>query len=630
VQVYVPLCTEPITHPGQKALDSRSNWFLQIVGRPKPGLTPAQVEAHLAMLSPGLIEATLPQNGSAEAVAFYRKAKFTVAPADKGFSALRTTFRKALYVLMAVVAMVLLIACANVANLLLARATTRQREIAVRLALGAGRGRLVRQLLTESILLSFIGAALGVAFAAWGSRLLVAMMSTTRGSLMLDLAIDRSMLAFTVLVATTTGLLFGLAPAWRIGGVDPHAAMKSHGRGVAEGHSRFSMGKALVVAQIALSLVLIAGAGLLLGSWRRLANTDPGFAADQVLIVKTDVQAAVASNEEAGVLYRQVLDRLRALPGVRGASLSQIVPIGTSSWNDAFKTDGFVPASRADKLVWMNEVSDGYFAAMGTPLIAGRDFGSDDVPGSAAVAIINEAMARRAFGSASPIGKEFRLERGKEYGPPIRIIGVVANAKYRSLRAADEATAYLASSQNTKPSMGVYFEVRTEGATAAAIASIRAVFAEVSPRTSIEFTPMRRQVSESLRLPRTLATLSGFFGALALLLATIGLYGIMSYSIARRRNEIGVRIALGAARSRVIRMVVGEVGRMVVVGVAIGTLLTLAVTRLVATFLYGVKPNDPATMAASAIVLALVAIGAAMLPAWRASRLDPVAALRED
>jgi predicted permease len=630
VHIYVPLCAEPIVSGGRGSLDGRSNWWLQIVGRPKPGITRLQLEARLATLSPGLVEATLPQNWPASAIESYKKAKFTVDGIDKGFSELRTTFRKALFVLMAVVGIVLLIACANVANLLLARATTRQREIAVRLALGAGRGRLVRQLMTESILLALIGATLGVFFAVWGSHLLVQMMSTTRSALTLDLNIDLSILAFTIAVATATGVLFGLAPAWRTGRVDPHTAMKAHGRGIAEGHSRFSIGKTLVVAQIALSLVLVAGAGLLLGSWRRLANTDPGFKKDQVLLIATDIRTSGVADDQHAALYRQVLDRLRALPGVRGASTSQLTPISGSGWNNGLKADGFAPASRKDNLVWMNEVSDGYFATMGTPLLAGRDFGSGDIPSSSKVAIINEAMAKRVFGQNPAVGRNFRLQEGKDYGPPIEIIGVVGNAKYRSIRSSDEPTAYVSFSQNEKPGGRMYFEVRSDGSPLPLIPSIKAVLAEVNPRFTIDFTPLERQVSESLRLPRTLATLSGFFGSLALLLATIGLYGIMSYSVTRRRNEIGVRIALGAAQSRVVRMVVGEVGRMVVAGIIVGTLLTLSVTRLVSSFLYGVKPTDPATMVISAAALAIVAVAAAMLPAWRAARIDPVSALRED
>jgi predicted permease len=277
----------------------------------------------------------------------------------------------------------------------------------------------------------------------------------------------------------------------------------------------------------------------------------------------------------------------------------------------------------------MNEVSDGYFTAMGTPLLAGRDFGATDTPGSTKVAIINEAMAKTVFGDGAAVGKHFRLREGKDFGPQIEIVGVVANAKYRSMRESDEPIAYVALSQNATPGSRVFFELRAD-APLAVIPSVKAALTEVNPRFTLDFIPLGRQVAESLRLSRTLATLSGFFGGLALLLATIGLYGIMSYNVARRRNEIGVRIALGAAQGRVIRMVVGEVGRMVAVGVVIGTLLTLSVTRLVTTFLYGVKPTDPTTLILSSAALAAVAISAAMLPAWRAARLDPVSALRED
>ena len=291
--------------------------------------------------------------------------------------------------------------------------------------------------MTESILLALVGATLGVFFAIWGSQLLVRMMSTTGRALSLDLTIDPSILAFTVVVATATGILFGLAPAWRTGRVDPHSAMKAHGRGVAEGHSRFSIGKALVVAQIALSLVLVAGAALLLGSWKRLANTDPGFKKDHVLLIATDARAGNVPDEQHAAVYRRILERLRALPGVRGASMSQLTPIGLSGWNNGIKADGFTPASKRDGIIWMNEVSDGYFATMGTPLLAGRDFGSSDIPNSSRVAIINEAMAKRVFGKSGAVCENFSLSQGKKYGPPIEIVGIVANAKYRSIRETD-------------------------------------------------------------------------------------------------------------------------------------------------------------------------------------------------
>jgi predicted permease len=627
-QVYVPLCTKDIVQAG--SLDSRSNWFLRIVGRPKPGMTAEQIDARLATLAPGIIETTVPPNWPADALARYRKAQFSVDPADKGFSVLRTTFQEALFMLMAVVGIVLLIACANVANLLLARATTRQREIAVRLALGAGRSRLIRQLLTESTLLSLLGAMLGIGFALWGSRLLVHMISTRDRVVSLDLTLDPRVLTFAIAVATVTGLLFGLAPAWRAGRVDPQVALKSQGRGVTEGHSRFSIGKALVVAQIALSLVLVAGAALLLGSWHRLATTDPGFRSDQILLVNVDMRSGGVTGDQRGTLYRQMLERFRTLPAIRAASMSGITPIGSSSWNNIVKADGFAPASPDDALIWVNEVSDGYFSTMKTVMLAGRDFGSGDVLTSPKVAIVNEAMARRVFGTSGAVGRQFHFQEGESYGPPIEVVGVVANTKYRSIREQDEPIIYLAASQDEALSSSMSFEIRSDQLPASLVPSLKAVVQEINPRFSLDFVPLEQQISESLRLPRTLATLSGFFGGLALLLAMIGLYGIMAYSVARRRNEIGVRIALGAAQGRVIQMVLGEVGRMVIVGLAIGTLITLGLARLVASFLYEISPNDPGTLGLSAMVLAIIALTAAMAPAWRASRLDPVAALRED
>ena len=631
-QLFTPLCAKTIINGNDKWIDARSHWYLRIVGRAKPGITPGQARARLQLMMPGLVEATLPPDWPADAAKGYQKAQLSVASAAKGFAALSPTYRKALLVLMTVVGIVLLIACANVANLLLARATKRQHEIAVRLALGATPARLIRQLLTESVLLALMGAAVGVLFAVWGSHLLVSLISTSENAVTLDLSIDMPVLAFTICIATATGVLFGLVPAWRTGHVEPHIAMKSQGRGVADGHSRFSIGKALVVAQIALSLLLVAGAVLLLGSWRRLATVDPGFKSDHVLLMTADLRAenADTSTKRLGALRRQLLEQLRATPGVRMASESELTPISGSTWNQEIKADGFTPATADDATIWINEVSDGYFATTGTPLLTGRDFNSRDVPASAKVAIVNQAMAHRVFGSRSAIGQLFQMLDGKDYGPPIEIVGVVANTKYGSLSETAQPIIYLSEGQDAAPGIATIFEVSTVGPTTAIIPSIKTAVAHVAPRASLDFTTLESQVSESLQLPQTLATLSGFFGALALILAMIGLYGIMSYNVARRRNEIGVRIALGATQGRVVRMVMGEVGRIVGLGVAIGILLTLGVTRLVSAFLYGVKATDPATMVLSGAVLATVALAAAMLPAWRAARLDPVSALRDD
>jgi predicted permease len=629
--LFVPLCSEAIIRGANSQLDHRGSWFLEIIGRPKDGISIEQIRSRLGALGPTILSATIPQHWTPKSQANYLRAKFDVAPAARGFSDVRRMYSKALYVLMSIAGVVLLIACANVANLLLARATARQREMAVRLALGAGRRRLARQLITESLLLSGAGAVLGVAFAAWGSRLLVGMLARTNRVVSLDLSLDPRVLAFTTVVALATGLFFGLAPVWRAGRVDPHSAMRAHGRGTVEGHSRLSIGKALVVGQIALSLVLVAAAGLLLGSWRRLVNVDTGFQRNNILLVNVDMRPAQLPAASRGTTYNELVDRLRSLPGVLAASSSQVTPIGPGTWNDVFHVEGFTPRSMEDAVSWTNAVSDRYFATMGIPLLAGRDFTADDRPGTPRVAIVSRAMAERFFHDEMPVGKTFRLEQGPTgLGPPVQIVGLVGDTKYASLREKTAPVVYFPSRQDTTLGPFTNLEIRTDGPPTALIGPIKRAFAEINPRISLDFIPLERQLAESLTMSRTVATLSGFFGGLALLLAVIGLYGIMSYGVARRRNEIGVRIALGAARSRVIRMVLGEVGRMVAVGVVLGVLLALGTMRVIASFLFGMTPTDTRTLVASGGLLLLVAVLAAARPAWRAAGLDPVAALRED
>jgi predicted permease len=528
---------------------------------------------------------------------------------------------------MAVVGIVLLIACANVANLLLARATARQREIAVRLALGASRGRLVRQLLTESILLSGMGAVGGALFAVWGSRAIVALLSTPSQTIAIDLTPDARVIAFTIAVAVGTGVLFGLAPAWRASRVDAHMTMRPRGRGVVEGHSRFSVGKALVVAQIALSLVSVTGAGLLLSSWRRLATLDPGYDRDRVLLVGASTDVAQLPRAERAVRYRALMDRMRAIPGVTNAAAAAYTPL-TDSWNIVIDVDATADRARANAIVQMNEVSDGYFATLGTPMLAGRDFARGETPESPRVAIVSEALARMFLGGRAALGARVRF--GSPPNEPVEIVGIVANTKQSSL---DELTApmvYLSLSQDSTPDASMSFAIRSGGRLTDLTPSVKAVFRAVDPRISFSITTLQRRVDNDIRLPRTLGMLAAFFGTLALSLAAIGLYGIMAYTVARRRSEIGIRVALGAARGRIVGMVMGDVARMVVVGVAIGVVLSLATARLATSLLYGVAPNDPVTLITAALVLSAVALGAGALPARRAARLDPMIALRED
>ncbi len=617
VDVTVPICTEAIVLPENNSLRKATDWWLNVIVRPKPGISTSQAVARLNTLAPEIFKATLPFNLKADKASRYQANTFTIAPAGNGISKIRLQYRLALITLMVVVGAVLLIACANVANLLLARGAARQREIAIRMALGSGRARIIRQLLTESLLLSLSGAALGLVVAQWGTHALVGYLSTSRSSVFLDLSVDGRMLAFTAAVAIVTGLLFGLAPAWRGTRVQPQTAMKANSRGVIEG-SRFGLGKALVMLQVALSLVLVVGAGLMLSTFWKLTSMDTGFNRQNVLLVRIDIRNAKYPIERRPAAWQQMLDRVRAIPGVLSASMSGLTPISRSSWTETITINGATVGGIA-----YNSVSSAYFDTIGTPIIAGRDFNKYDTPQSPAVVIVNETFARKFFPNQNPIGKTYKWPVLTE---PVEIVGVVKDARYYNLREPVPPTSYRAESQE-KPRFFATIEIRSN---TNLIPAVKSAMAEVNRDVTLNFTSFSMQVDESLVRERLLATLSGFFGALALLLATIGLYGVMSYNVARRRNEIGIRMALGAEQSRVLRMVLGEVCLLIFIGLGAGLAATLATTRYVSSFLYGLTPNDPWTLGSAAALLAMVAIFAGYLPARRASRLDPMTALREE
>ena len=629
-QVYVPLCSEAIVHGERSYLDHRSAWFLDVLGRPATGLTLAQVGAQLAALSPSVFEATVPPAWGAGDQAEYRATVLHARAASTGLSELRGKYQGALFALMAVVGVVLLIACGNVANLLLARAAGRRHEMAIRRAIGSEGSRLVRQLITESLLLALVGAGVGLLLARWLSRLLVAFVAAGSSGVWLDLTLDGRVLGFTLAVSIVTGLLFGLEPARRSTRVAPGAAMRAGGRGAVGRGGRFAIGKALVIGQLALSLAVVMGAGLLLRTMNRLLTLDPGFERDGVLLVAADLSQAGFSEERLRTADRELLARLRGLPGVGAASASLVTPIGHSAWNDFVAAEGFTPATKDDSLVWFNGVSDGYFATLGTRLLAGRDFDDRDVAGSTKVAVIDEAMARKFFGEPYPLGKSFHTDQSSGPGPELEVVGVVEHSKYAQLDEKTRPLAYVPLSQSEWFDPVMNFALRTDAAPAALIPSVKREVAAVESSISLDITTLSDQVAASLARPSLLAALSGFFGAVALLLSMIGLYGTLSYAVASRRGEIGVRLALGAAPARVLGMVLGEVGRMVVAGLLLGAAAALAATRLLSAFLFGVTPTDPRTLAESVAVLAAVAFVAGALPAWRAARLDPMTTLREE
>lgn len=628
VDVYLPLCAEGTVIRENSALDKRANSWLWIFARLRPGVSQQQALARMNTLAPQIFADTLPSNFPPAQQQRYLAQRFSLLPGAKGFSSVRHDYKAALYTLMAAVVIVLLIACANVANLLISRAAVRRKEVAIRMAIGASRARLIRQLLTESFLLSSIGAILGVAFAQWASRLLVQFLSTTNASVFLDLSIDIRVLGFTTAVAIGTGILFGLAPAWQGTRVDPHFAMKANARGVVESQAGFSLGKILVASQVALSLVLLIGAGLMLKTFAKLATLDTGFDKKQVLLMRLDPRYASVLPDRRLSLYQDLQRRLAAVPGVQSASFADITPVSGSSSYQVIHVDGHMAKSPEDSVVWINSISAGFFATMETPFIAGRDFDAHDTPQAPLVAVVNESMANKFFGSLrDAVGKTFRP--GGSGGSPIQIIGVVKDTKYKSLRAEGEAIAYYPLSQ-LPPMRWANFVLRANGPATSLIPSVKAAVDEVNHDITLQFRTLALQVDESLGRERLLATLSGFFGALALGLAVIGLYGVVSYNVARRRNEIGIRMALGAEQARVLAMVLSEVAMLIVGGLALGLAVAVFSSRLLAGFLYRLEPNDPTTLATACLVLAVPAVVAGLLPARRAANLDPMTALREE
>ena len=636
--VMVPLCAAAVIGSSNfRLLDTNyiGVGWLQIMGRLKPGVSASQATARLKTLAPGIYQGALDRWGAAredgqrwrpEELDRYLRGTLDTQPASNGISWLRREYRQALTVLMATVGLVLLIACANVANLLLARGAARQREIAIRMAVGGGRRRIVRQMLTESLLLSGIGAILGILFAEWGERLLVRFLHAS-----LNLALDTRVLAFTAGVAVLTGLIFGIAPAWRASSVDPQFAMKVNARGVIEG-SKLGAGKVLVMAQVALSMLLAVGAGLMISTFWKLASLDAGFNRRDVLLVTVDLRNGKYPEERWSGMYLEILQKLRAVPGVASASVSNFTPVcHCGSNSNEVDVQGYTPKSRGDAMVAFNNVTEEYFETVGTAIIGGRDFNSRDTPSSPRVAIVSEAMVRKYFGSTNPLGQHFRILNGTIPGAPVEIVGIVKDAKYDSLRDDPSPYAFLPWGQGHAFWPLTSLELRPVGGTPSIlIPGVKSAIGAVNRDVSIGFQTLAAKVDDSIERERLLATLSGFFGLLGLILAGIGSYGVMSYNVARRRNEIGIRIALGAQRSRVLGTVLSEIAVLIGIGLSIGLAGALMTTRFVSSFLYGLKPNDPLTLFIAAAVLAGVALLAGYLPARRAARLNPMTALREE
>jgi putative ABC transport system permease protein len=627
--VAVPVCAAALFDGEESRLDHRSWWWLTVVGRIKPGISRPQLTARLGVLSPRIFTEAVPRNWPPAGQKDFVKKSLVPVPADNGISGLRRQFDLPLKILMAVVGLVLLIACANIATLMLARGAARHKEMAVRQALGASRPRLICQLLTECVLLSCAGALVGIIFARWGTALLVRFISTAKGTVFLDVSMDSRVLGFTAAVAVLTGILFGVFPALRSTRVSLTSAMK--GAQGTEDRAHLGARKWIVASQVALSLVLLVCAGLLLRSFAKLATIDLGFDRNNVLLISADLKIAKVAPEQQLATAEAVEKHLRSLPGVTSAARSIVTPISGATWNNNIRTDLSTAPSGDDALVWFNYVSPPYFETLRMPIVAGRGFNDRDTKTAPLVAIVNQTLARKFFPGVNPAGRTFQVSGiGGKPGAPVEVVGVVKDSKYESVRENALPTAFFPVSQVTQNAESETFELRTAMRPSALTPAVQIAVAAINKEIPLEFQTLAEQVDDSLVQERMLALLSGFFGALALLLATIGLYGTLSYLVTQRQREFGVRMALGARSGSILRLVMRDVVTVLAGGVVAGVFISLSATRLLQKMLFGLGARDTVTIVGAIGVLAAVALIAGYLPARRATKLDPMAALRHE
>jgi putative ABC transport system permease protein len=631
VDIAVPLRMVTVVLP-ERRVEQRDWWWLNVMMRLRIGQSAGQATAALRAVQPHMRSATLPPDWPATDRQQYLSKGLTLVPAATGNSDLRTRYERPLLTIQIVVALVLLIACANIANLLLARAAARRHEWSVRLALGASRWRLVRLLMTESVVLSLVGAGLGFLVARWGSQLLVQQLSTQTNAVFLDLPVDWRVLAFTTGTAVLTALLFGTVPAFRAAGVAPMEAIKDQGRGAAGETGRMSVASTLVVAQVALSVLLVVAAALFMRTFANLARLDLGFDPTRVLVVTMSAERASIEPAQRVAVFERARQAVQALPGVERAALSYVTPVSGHNWGNRLEVSGSIALSETERGARRNQVSPEFFETYGQRLVAGRNFTDGDRDGAPLVAIVNEAFARRFLNGANPIGHTLRRFPARAGEPSLEIVGVAGDAVYRRLREPIPPTVYSPVMQSSPglPSSEYNLNVRAAAGSLPLLThGIADAIGGVSSDLALTFRPLSDQVNASLTQERIVAMLSGFFGGLALLLAGLGLYGVTSYAVSRRRGEIGIRMALGAAPESVIRLVLGRVSALVGIGIAVGAGLSLWGAQFVSTLLYGLEPRDPATLVASAGVLAAVGAIAGWLPARRASRIDPAEVLRD-
>lgn len=637
--IWIPLTMQTEIFPAwTNFLDKPTNplgkiLWLQVIARLNPGVTREQAQSGINVTLRQIRQADVAEM-SPDRRREYLDSRIELIDGSRGANRLSESVGEPLKILMAVVGLVLLIACANVANLMLARGATRQREIAVRLALGAGRRRLLQQLLTESVLLALMGGALGMILAQWADVLLIRLVSTDSNPVLLDLHPDARILAFTLVVSVLTGILFGLAPGLRAASLELNSVLKGAAKGAVRGGGRegqMPAGRFLVVGQIALSLSVLIVAGLFVHSFQNLTRLDPGFDHDHLL--QFDIGFLEASGYKGAAVHRvhkELLARLQSIPQVKGATLAFMGLFAGNDTGSHISVDGSRPKPDSQSRVRNDLVPANHFAAIGQPLLMGREFGTDDERGTQRVGVIDQTLARKYFPKSNPTGK--RIWFDSDHPQEFVVIGVVADAKHNSLREDPMGEFWLPffNTAGDEPSF-CSFQVRYTGSLASVAAAVRAAVKEVAPAVPpVEIHTMNELMGETLTTERAISQLSGFFGLLALVVASIGLYGVMAYNVAGRTNEIGIRIALGAQPRDILRIVLRETMILVGMGVALGLPSIWAAKRWISSQLFGLTALDPVAISIAVVVLAAVTVVAGYVPARWAAKVDPIVALRNE
>jgi predicted permease len=630
-QIRVPVQMKPIMLPDWTWLqiDNRRARWVQVFARLKPGYTVPSAQPPLQGLFTQIraYEMTLPaaKEWSAYSREQFMKGQLVVESAAGGFSGIRNEFSTALIVLMCMVGLVLLIACANVANLLIARALARQRELAVRLSLGASRLRIVRQVLVESLVLAAAGAVLGIALAVLLTRTLLALVPAGTAPLLIAPTPDLRILSFTIVLTLVTALVFGMLPALRASKPDPWTTLKDTVGAIAGGRGSLFVRKGLVVGQVALSFLLLFGAGLFVRSLHNLKSTDTGVALDNLVTFQLSPSLSGYTDERATLFYDSLLERLRSAPGVKSAAFSMVPILAGDEWDSSMSVEGHRAADGEDMQAFMNALSPGYFQTMGIPMLEGRDFTRMDAKREPTVVIVNRKFAQHFFKGASAVGKRVGYGTGPKSKLTMEIIGVAEDSLYEGPREGVRRQAFVPKWGRN----GSTFYVRTQTASSAAFNMIRNEVRQLDAALPVyAMKTVEGQLDETLLTDRLVALLSAGFGLLATLLACIGLYGVMAFAVARRTKELGVRLALGAQPVALLWLVMKEVLLLLAIGLAVGAPAGIALGRFVSTQLYGIQPNDPWMAGLTMLVLTIVAAAAGMIPAHRASRIDPILALR--